>query len=268
VHPDTPRPSATAQPEQRRYAVVAVHDVSPATWRECAELFAMLDAAGVRRMSLLVIPNYHHRAPVAEDRAVLRALERRASDGCELVLHGMFHLDEEPAPRSIRDFVRRRMLTRSEGEFAALPRAEAARRIADGIALFAKVGWPLSGFVPPAWLMTRETRYAIEDAGHSFRYVSARGGLFRLPDWEYVPTANLCYSPTSAPRRAYSRIAIAHEVRRAHADASMLLRITLHPQDAREREVLSHWERLIGDMQTTYELTTKRDFIATTHVVN
>ena len=226
----------------------------------------MLEAAGVRRMSLLVIPNYHHRAPITDDRRFLHAVERRASDGCELVLHGMFHLDEEPAPRSLRDFVRRRMLTRSEGEFAALPRGEAARRIADGVALFAKLGWPLTGFVPPAWLMNPETRHAIEDAAHPVRYVSVRGGLFRLPEWHYVRTANLCYSPTSAARRTYSRMAIAHELGRAGDDATTLLRITLHPQDVRERDVLRHWERLIGEVQSTRRLTTKCDFIASTRV--
>ena len=221
----------------------------------------MLDAAGVRRMSLLVIPDYHHRAPIVADTRFRRALDQRVAEGSELVLHGMFHLDEAPPPRGPVDFFRRRLLTRSEGEFAALPQAEAARRIADGVALFANMGWPLSGFVPPAWLMNVQSRKALASGAYPFRYVSVRGGLFRLPEWHYVRTANLCYSATNVARRAYSRVAIAHELARAR-DGKRLLRITLHPQDAREAVVLRHWEQLIGRVQSTHHLTTKRDFMA------
>jgi len=47
-------------------AVVAVHDVSPATWRECRQLLERLDTAGVRPLTLLIVPDYHRRAPVGE----------------------------------------------------------------------------------------------------------------------------------------------------------------------------------------------------------
>src|SRR6185312_8938745 len=40
-----------------RAAVVAVHDVSPATWRECRQLLERLDAAGVRPLTLLIVPD-------------------------------------------------------------------------------------------------------------------------------------------------------------------------------------------------------------------
>jgi uncharacterized protein len=241
-------------------AVVAVHDVSPATWRECAELFAMLDHCGVRCASLLVIPDYHHRAPVPEDPQFRRALEARIATGQELVLHGMFHLDEASPPRTARAFIERRLLTRAEGEFAALTSDEAAPRIRAGIAMFESLGWPLAGFVPPAWLMSAGTRDALDACRHRFTYVSVRNGIYCLPEWRLVRTANLCYSPTSALRRAYSRMAIARELRRA--DATTLLRITLHPQDAREPAVLRHWERVIGEVAAVRRLTTKRDWVA------
>jgi len=241
-------------------AVVAVHDVSPATWRECRELFAMLEHCGVRCASLLVIPDYHHRAPVPRHVQFLRALEARMGTGDELVLHGFFHLDESAPPRSVRAFVARRLLTRREGEFAALGAEDATRRIRAGIAMFDILGWPLAGFVPPAWLMSAGTRDAIDACGHRFSYASVRKGLYLLPEWRFVRTANLCYSPTSAMRRAYSRLAIAMELRRA--DADMLLRITLHPQDAREPAVLRHWARVIAAAAATRRLTTKRDWMA------
>jgi len=241
-------------------AVVAVHDVSPATWRECRELFAMLEHCGVRCASLLVIPDYHHRAPAPRDAQFLRALEARMGTGDELVLHGFFHLDESDPPRSVRAFVERRLLTRSEGEFAALSEEDASRRISAGIAMFDSLGWPLAGFVPPAWLMSAGTRDAIDACGHRFSYASVKNGLYLLPEWRFIGTANLCYSATSAARRAYSRLAIAMEQR--HADIDTLLRITLHPQDAREPAVLRHWARVIAAVAATRRLTTKRDWVA------
>src|SRR4051794_30809843 len=188
-------------------AVVAVHDVSPATWRECRELFAMLEHCGVPRASLLVIPDYHHRAPVLGDAQFRRAVDARVASGDELVLHGFFHLDESEAPRTVRGFVERRLRTRAEGEFAALTAEDAARRIRAGVTMFETLAWPLAGFVPPAWLMSAGTRDAIDACGHRFSYVSVRNGLYLLPEWRFVRTANLCYSPTSAVRRAYSRLA-------------------------------------------------------------
>ena len=61
----------------------------------------MLDEAGAPPLSLLVVPHYHYRAPHAGAiRAFLRAMEARLARGDELVLHGCFHVDDAPRPRS------------------------------------------------------------------------------------------------------------------------------------------------------------------------
>ena len=241
-----------------RAAVVAVHDVSPATWHDCRQLIQRLDAIGVSPLTLLVVPDFHHRAPVASDPAFVRAMDARLARGDELVLHGLVHLDEAPAPRTPRDFVRRRLMTRAEGEFAALPADDAAARLARGIALFDALGWPLHGFVPPAWLASDGTRAALGLRVDRFDYVTARGGIHHLPHWHYEPTANLCYSPGNAPRRLYSRLAIRRELARAKRIA--LLRLSLHPQDARVPGVLAHWERLAAEAMASRLVVTKREW--------
>jgi predicted deacetylase len=71
-----------------RAVAIAVHDASPATWRECRELLAMLDAAGAPPVSLLVVPHYHYGAYVANDRSFVEAMHARLARGDELVLHG------------------------------------------------------------------------------------------------------------------------------------------------------------------------------------
>ena len=66
-----------------------------------------------------------------------------------------------------------------------------------------------------------------------------RSGIFHLPHWRFERTANLCYSPDTVARRAVPRCAIRRELR-ARATVP-LLRVSLHPQDARVPGVLRHW---------------------------
>ncbi|HEY4138435.1 MAG TPA: DUF2334 domain-containing protein, partial [Casimicrobiaceae bacterium] len=188
-------------------------------------------------------PHYHYQDPITENVRFIAALEARLARGDELVLHGFHHRDDEPPPRTLRGFIERRLLTRAEGEFAALNEPAAAWRIARGIDSFRALRWPLHGFVPPAWLLGKASRAAIERCGYPFRYVSARGGLYRLPQWQFVRTANLCYSPDAAWRRALSHALIRAELFRARHRS--LLRVSLHPQDMRHPEVVAHWRTLI-----------------------
>jgi len=248
------------RPETRGRAVaIALHDVSPATWRECAVLLQMLDDVGATPLTLLVVPDYHFRARVAADHAFVQAMNDRLQRGDELVLHGLHHVDTAPPPRTLRGYIERRVFTRGEGEFAALSLDVAATRIAEGVELFNALRWPLSGFVPPAWLANESARAALAQSAHPFSYMTVRRGIYALPEWRFERTANLCYSPDSVPRRAYSRFAIRHESRRARR--TPLLRISLHPQDAREPAVLAHWRELVIAAIATRRAVTKREWV-------
>lgn len=248
------------RPDPARRAVdIAVHDVSPATWGECCELLAMLDEAGAAPISLLVIPHYHYRACAASDDAFVGAMNARLARGDELVLHGYYHLDDAPGPRNARDWFERRVLTRAEGEFAALDRSAAAWRIARGIALFRRLDWPLAGFVPPAWLLSAGARVALTQCAHRFEYVTIRSGIFHLPEWRLERTANLCYSPGSALRRAMSVCAIQRELYLSRRVP--LLRLSLHPQDARVPGVVRHWRNLVDAALAQRAVVTKRDWV-------
>ena len=237
---------------------IAVHDVAPATLAECREMFAMLDDVGARPLSLLVVPHYHYRSVALREPAFVRAMEARLARGDELMLHGYFHIDDAPSPRDARSFLERRLLTRREGEFAALEEQAAAWRIARGVACFRSLGWPLAGFVPPAWLMSEAARRALSRSEHPFEYTTVRSGIYHLPDWRFERTANLWYSPDSFVRRAVSVCAIARESRRAQHVP--LLRISLHPQDARVPAVMRHWRRLVVETLASREPVTKREW--------
>lgn len=243
-----------------RLAAIVVHDVAPATWPQCEALLRMVDAQGAPPVTLLVVPHFHRGVHARESRAFVDALGERVARGDELALHGYYHADDAPPPRTLRDFVARRVLTRSEGEFAAIDAADAAERLARGIALFDEQRWPLAGFVPPAWQINDATRRALDGAPHRFAYVPVRAGIHRLPGWQLEPTANLCYSPDRRWRRAMSRALIGREWRRA--GARRLMRLSLHPLDARFAEVLAHWRTLIARALAERRPVTKREAMA------
>ena len=216
----------------------------------------MLDDIEATPLTLLVVPRFHYRADVSRDRYFVQAMEARLARGDELALHGLFHIDDAPLPRTLRDWFERRMLTRAEGEFAALDGKAAAWRIARGVALFEALGWPLAGFVPPAWLLSNGARIALERCDHRFEYITVRSGMFHLPGWRFERTGNLWYSPTSVARRALTACAIRREL--FHARARELLRVSLHPQDARVPGVIAHWRRIIVRLLARRTPVTKR----------
>ncbi len=226
-----------------RLAAIVVHDVAPATWPRCRALLDMIDNLGSPPVTLLVVPHFHRGVSARESREFVDALHTRSARGDELALHGFFHVDDAPPPRDIRDFIARRVLTRGEAEFAAIPLEEARDRLQQGIALFDEQRWPLHGFVPPAWQLNAATRRALDGSSHRFDYVPVRRGIYRLPGWRLEATANLCYSPDRRWRRAMSRAQIGWESSRQRN--RRLLRLSLHPLDAEYAPVLAHWRTLI-----------------------
>lgn len=239
-------------PPPKPFVCIAVHDVAPATWGLTARLLEMLDALGATPLTLLVVPNYHRRGAISEEPAFVHAIESRKSNGDEVAMHGYIHLDEGPPPRRLFDYLRRRVLTRSEGEFAALSAPEACRRIEQALAVWRRLGWAIGGFVPPAWLLSEGARLALGQYG--FTYATTHRGLWRLPDWRLTPARVLSYSPQNTWRRLASRAVI-----RAHlgtvGDAP--LRIALHPVDALRDDVLAHWRAVLAELLVTRQAVTK-----------
>jgi predicted deacetylase len=245
----------TGDSSTERLAAIVVHDVAPATWPQCEALLRMIDALGAPPVTLLVVPHFHGGVRTRDCRAFVEAMDIRRARGDELVLHGFFHFDDAPAPRSVAGFVARRILTRGEAEFAAVSDAEARDRLQQGIALFHDHGWPLHGFVPPAWQLNAATRRVLDASPHRFQYVPVKQGIHRLPGWTLEPTANYCYSPDRRWRRLMSRAQIAAEA--ARRGSRRLLRLSLHPLDAQFDAVIAHWQRLIITALTTRRAVTK-----------
>lgn len=220
---------------------ISIHDVAPETWPLCARLIAMVDAIARVPLTLLVVPDFHHRGEITGASAFRRNIDDRLARGDEAVLHGYFHWDDAPAPANPKAWFERRVLTRCEGEFSALDADEAGRRLELGLALFHRMHWPPPGFVPPAWLLGRAAALALQAYG--LRYVALRRGiLIGARPW-LARTTTLVYSPHAAWRRVASRAMMIAE--NALAPPGALLRLALHPADAKYPQVMAHWVALI-----------------------
>ena len=220
----------------RRSLMLVLHDVAPETWPDYQPFVQAIDDMGGVPMTWLVVPNFHHRNPLTRSPTFCRLLERRLARGDELALHGYYHADDSPPPHTLREYFMRRIYTH-EGEFYALDQQQALQRLQHGLAVFGQQGWPVAGFVAPAWLMSDGTRQALRQL--PLRYTSTPQHLYRLPEFTAVEAPGLVWSARSAWRRGLSRLVCDWQCRRWR-DAETL-RLGLHPVDMRHRSSREYW---------------------------
>ena len=226
---------------------IVIHDVAPSTWAACERLTLCIDRVAPHLpRTLLVVPRFHGEPPTSR---FVSHLHRAVERGDELALHGYIHRDEGQT-RGWADALRRRWYTAGEGEFAGLGSQDAVRRLAVGREWFAFHGWPLHGFVAPAWLMSDEAATAVAHAG--FDYTCSLTHLIAFTGRSQnvvsqgaigLRSQSVVYSTRSAWRRwvsrAWNRGVAWHEQDRP------LLRIELHPGDADHRAVRRSWTRCL-----------------------
>lgn len=240
-----------------RCVSLVLHDVAPHTWPLYQPFVEAVDALGRVPITWLVVPNFHHHQPLAKHPDFRRQLERRLARGDELVLHGCFHSDDAGTPATARDWFMRRIYT-WEGEFYALSREQAQWRIEAGIALFRQMGWPLGGFVAPAWLMSAGTREALRHSG--LRYTSDTRHLYRLPEFQAIAAPGLVWSAGGGWRRGVSWLISETAVRLSRQ--APLLRLGLHPVDMQHRFARLYWLRLLRQLLHEGRIpTTKSDWL-------
>ncbi len=242
-------------PDDRHFALV-LHDVAPATWPACADFVAEVDERFGIPLTLLVVPDFHRQGAFENDRDFVATLNARRARGDELVLHGYHHDDPGPIPPSPHQYLMRRVLTH-EGEFLALSADEARARLAKGVDLFRRLGWPIRGFVPPAWLLGKAARSVLAD--FPFTYTSHPNALLRLPSFAPLAAPTLVFSARSAWRRGLSRLWNGRRLRR-HADAG-LIRLGVHPVDLGFASVRRFWLETLAILLATRRAITKQAWL-------
>ncbi|NUZ05563.1 DUF2334 domain-containing protein [Piscinibacter koreensis] len=263
---NAPDPSADATGAARRHRdrpaarpaavlCVVLHDVATSTRAACERVMRAVTEVAPVPLTLLAVPRYHHETPSA---AFEQWLGERSRAGDELSLHGLTHLDDTRDASGFVDRIRRRSYTRGEGEFSALDAAEATRRLQLGIDWFAANGWPLHGFVAPAWLLGPGAWQAL--GAFDFRYTSTLRHIHLLRERRRLTSQSVVYSTSAAWRRA-SSVVWAAVVERAER-ANPLLRIELHPRDADHAAVRRSWQRILERHLATRQALTVVDALA------
>jgi uncharacterized protein len=241
----------------RRSFVVSLHDVAPCTRETSARIIEALQRAGVRTVSLLVVPNYHRQGSATEDKNLVSWLRDLEARGYEIVIHGYFHERPRRAGERIREKFMTRFYTQDEGEFFDLDYEEAFARITKARDEFKAARLSPIGFVAPAWLLNAAGEHAARDAG--MQYTTRIDSVLDLLTGEREPTRSLVYSTHSGWRRTVSlgwNAALSRSL-----EMRELARLSIHPADFEAPKI---WEQILQFIQRfagTRNATTYRDWI-------
>lgn len=237
-----------------RALVVSLHDVSPKTWELCRRILAAIDVP----VSLLVIPDHHHRGHFAEDPAFCSWLRERVAGGDEVVIHGYTHQRPARPGESICERLITRGYTAGEGEFFDVSYDVARRLVSRAQRDFRSVGFDPSGFIAPAWLLSDEGERAIRDLG--IRYTTRLRTVTDLRENREWKVRSLCWSVRAGWRRAMSMIWNAFLFHRVE-DAT-LMRIAIHPVDIEHPAIWRQVARLVRATSATRSATTYGQWIS------
>jgi len=216
-------------------------------------MLADLREAGAGAVSLLVVPDHHHKAPIDRDAGFLDWLRAREREGHEIVLHGFFHRRESGgglAKRLITEHY-----TAGEGEFYDLDYEEARRRLARGRDMLS--GFELKGFIAPAWLLGSDAERAVRDEGYA--YTTRLGSMLDLRSGARTDSQSLVYSVRSAWRRACSLLW--NSWLNARLRVNPLVRLGLHPPDWRHEKIKAHALRLAREHAASRRVIRYRDWV-------
>ncbi len=244
------------EPLVRPAFCIVLHDVAPSRWPLYRPLVEATDRLGLP-LTLLVVPDFHRQGRIDRDPDFVRRMSARLARGDEIVLHGWFHDDPGPVSRRPDELFMRRIYTH-EGEFLRLPGAEVRRRLAAGRKLFLRLGWPVHGFVPPAWLLGPAARRAL--ASQPFTYTSNPAGLLLLPAFRQLAAPTLVWSATTWWRRFISLAWNTCRLDR-HRHRAPLIRLGLHPVDIRHRMARTYWLRTISELLEERRPVTKNQWL-------
>ncbi len=235
---------------------VSIHDCAPQTWPDCLCLLRAVRAVADIPLTLLLVPHYHGLGSRCSGFDYM--LAELSAHGHELALHGYTHRDDAMPLRGAWDAFVRTVYTQGEGEFAALDAVQARMRIASGLHWFARHDWPVAGFVAPAWLLGAGAWRALQS--FSFEYTTTMRHFYILPQRQALWSPSLFYAARNAGGRVLSQAAAS--VGAALQQHAPLVRLGLHPRDARHPALVRHAQRLLEGLLTSREAVTKAAFAA------
>jgi hypothetical protein len=232
--------------------VATVHDVAPRWLPEVQALRRALAAWGADRVTLLVVPHFHHGVRTVEHAATMRWLVERRRAGDELALHGYHHV-QHGAPRHLVDRVRARLWTAGEGE-CLRPATSLATLLTRGRDELGELLPAAPGFVAPAWLEPRGLPALL--ARHGFAWHETSRFVEALPSRRRIEAPVIGFA-TRTPLRETLSLAWARALLTvAGPSRPASLRLALHPADLSSPRVMGAVERVVRTAIATRQAAT------------
>jgi predicted deacetylase len=220
---------------------VSIHDVSPRFSAEVEHAVWLCRARGTSP-ALLVVPNHHGDAPLDEAPEFVRRLLEFERAGSQILLHGLYHVCDRSTlnRRGFGRFFRQHLASSGEAEFGELNLTEAAERIDHGLAMFRRLGLPVHGFVPPAWILPRRLLPAL--ASRNIHYTESHFDVTNPVSGRQRASAVLNFATRTRGRllTSVTYVRAARVLRRA-----LPLRIAIHPADLRSPLAFRETVRLL-----------------------
>jgi predicted deacetylase len=226
---------------------VSIHDVSPA-WTDEVEAAIELCASEGVKPALLVVPNFHGRAPLLDDARFCARLRELQVAGHEIYLHGMFHqsrpryapTDSHGAAGRLAWLFAQRVASGGEAEMSDVSAEEGRARFDEGERVLRDAELRIDGYVAPAWSMPAWLLPLLRERGCRFTEDHLR---------VYDPSTNRARASvvlnwaTRSPGRLLSTVGWCRLA--MHARALMPARIAIHPGDMRYLLVRGEIERML-----------------------
>jgi predicted deacetylase len=227
---------------------VSIHDVSPASKDRIEEALSLCEAAGARP-ALLVVPDYHGRAPLLDDGPFCARLRELQAGGHEIYLHGLTHQSGARSaagggPGRLSWLLTQRLVSNGEAELADVGPDEGRARVDEGQRVLGAAGLRVDGFVAPAWSMPAWLLPALAERGVGFTEDHLR--VYDPAGGRTTPSVLLNWA-TRSPARLVSTLAWCQLAK--HARRWLPARIAIHPADLgflavrRQIEALLTWGR-------------------------
>jgi uncharacterized protein len=227
---------------------VSIHDVSPASKDQVEAALELCSAAGARP-ALLVVPDYHSRAPLLDDAPFCDRLRTLQARGHEIYLHGLTHqsgarYDARSGGGRLSWLVAQRLVSNREAEMADVAPPEGRARIEEGERVLRQAGLRIDGFVAPAWSMP--AWLLPELARRGCRFTEDHLRVYDPAVGRATPSVVLNWA-TRSPARLLSTLAWCRLAK--YGRAWLPTRIAIHPGDMaflavrREIEALLAWGR-------------------------
>jgi uncharacterized protein len=210
---------------------VSIHDVSP-VWRDEVEAALEMCNAVQACPALLVVPDFHGRAPLLESVQFCERLRQLQARGHEVYLHGFFHKAREryssDSGGRLRWLFTQRMVSAGEAEMSDVTPSEGRKRIEEGERVLRDAGLRLDGFVPPAWSLPQWLFATLAARGYGFTEDHLR---VYDPAGRRARASLVLNWASRSPARLAASVAWCRAAR--HARALVPARVAIHPRDMR-----------------------------------